>query len=516
MGPFIQRHEDNVTGVLSGLDRLVLRGTLRTLSYTAGMMNFLYEIGVLLKEFGGYVERTTKQLRAACYEMAQKLDRPVIYLPSSQPSKEALAQQIAARDAVSGGLICLLSCVEPCLSYEIRRDREQQRLVLEPRQRKCLHIYHYWIDPVFGCMSARLQTWFPFTIQICLNGREWLARQLDALGVSYERLDNCLLGVSDWQQAQRVMDQQVEFDWPSELRRIADRIYPTFQDVFGDYPVEYYWTVHQSEWATDVVFRSSRTLAEIYPRLVEAGIGTFSSPDVMRFLGKKLHGNFAGEVISDYKNRPEGIRVKHRMGANSIKMYDKHGRNLRVETTINDPSPFTIVRAAEGNPDGVRSRRPMRRGISDLASRAQLSQAANERYLEALASLNGEHPMQHLIDPICRTTVCQGRRERALRPWSQDDRLLLQTISGGEFALDGFRNRHLLAALFPETLHSPPEKARAASRVTRKLRLLRAHGIIRKVGTSHRYLLTDDGRAVATAILQYRTVTLDQLQQAAA
>ena len=182
MGPFIQRHEDNVTGVLSGLDRLVLRGTLRTLSYTAGMMNFLYEIGVLLKEFGGYVERTTKQLRAACYEMAQKLDRPVIYLPSSQPSKEALAQQIAARDAVSGGLICLLSCVEPCLSYEIRRDREQQRLVLEPRQRKCLHIYHYWIDPVFGFMSARLQTWFPFTIQICLNGREWLARQLGVCG----------------------------------------------------------------------------------------------------------------------------------------------------------------------------------------------------------------------------------------------------------------------------------------------------------------------------------------------
>ena len=126
MGSFIQRHQDDVTGVLIGFDRLLLRGTLRTLSYTAGMMNFLYEIGVLLKEFGGYVERTTKHLRAACYEMAHQLERPVIYLPSSQPSKEALAQQIATRDAISDGLICLLSCVEPCLSYEIRRDREQQ------------------------------------------------------------------------------------------------------------------------------------------------------------------------------------------------------------------------------------------------------------------------------------------------------------------------------------------------------------------------------------------------------
>ena len=204
------------------------------------------------------------------------------------------------------------------------------------------------------------------------------------------------------------------------------------------------------------------------------------------------------------------------MAANSIKMYDKHGRSLRVETTINDPTPFTILRAVQGNPDGPRSQRPMRRGISDLASRAQLSQAANERYLEALASLDVQHPLQHLIDPVCRPTVWQRRRERALRPWSPDDLRLLQTISGGEFTLNGLRNRDLVAALFPEALGSPRDRARAASRVTRKLRLLRAHGIIRKVESSHRYLLTENGRAVVTAILQYRTVTMDQLQRAAA
>ena len=368
MGPFIQRHEENVTGVLSGFDRLVLRGTLRTLSYTAGMMNFLYEIGVLLKEFGGYVEGTTKHLRAACYEMAQQLERPVIYLPSSQPSKEAMAQQIATRDGVSDGLICLLSCVEPCLSYEIRRDREQQRLILEPRQRKCLHLYQYWIDPVFGFMSARLQTWFPFAIQICLNGREWLARQLDNLAVSYTRFDNCLLEVADWQQAQRLLDQQVRFAWHPELQRIARRIFPTFQEVFGDYPVEYYWTVYQSEWATDVVFRSSHTLAALYPRLVEAGIGTFASPDVMRFLGKKLHGNFAGEVVSDYRRRREGIRVKHRMAANSIKMYDKHGQRGQIMSPPRRRSPRKARRSAPNRHSGAFERV----GRSD-ASRPALS-----------------------------------------------------------------------------------------------------------------------------------------------
>ena len=308
----------------------------------------------------------------------------------------------------------------------------------------------------------------------------------------------------------------MEFAWPAALGDIAKRIHPTFAEVFGDYPVEYYWTVYQSEWATDVVFRSSATLAQLYPRLVSAGISTFASPDVMRFLGKKLHGNFAGEVISDCRRRREGIRVKHRMAANSIKRYDKHGVSLRVETTINDPSPFTIVRAAQGNPDGARSRRPMRRGISDLASRAHLSEASNDRYLQALASLDVQHRLQHLIDPVCCSTEWQGRRHRALRPWSPEDRLLLQTISGGEFAIHGLRNRDLLAALFPDALGAAAERARAAARVTRKLRLLRAHGIIRKVKSSHRYLLTEHGRVVVTAILQYRTVTLDQLQRAAA
>ena len=414
-------------------------------------------------------------------------------MPSSRHSKEKTARKIAERDGITEGLICLLSCVEPCRSYAIRRDRQQQRLVLEPRQRKCLHIYRYWIDPVFGFMSARVQTWFPFAIQICVNGREWLARQLDKIAVNYQRLDNCFVWLQDWQLAQKVMDQQLRFDWPTALGLIACQVNPILPQILGEYPAEYYWTVHQSEWATDLMFGSPRALAEIYPRLVRAG-----------------------EVVSDYKRRPEGIRVKHWMGKNSIKMYDKHGRALRVESTVNDPRPFKVFRPAEGNPDGPRSWRPMRRGIADLQVRAQLSQASNQRYLQGLASLDTQHPMQQLIDPLCGTTVWKGRRERSLRPWSKQDRLLLQTISRGEFVLNGFRNRDLVPALFPGAFSSAAERARAAARVTRKLLLLRAHGVIRKAGHSDRYFLTKKGRAATTAIFQYATVTLDQLPNAAA
>jgi hypothetical protein len=516
MNQFIQKYRKKVIGVLNGFDRLVLRGTLRAISYTAGMMNLLYDMGVLLKDFNSYVERTTKVLRDASTEEACRLNRPVIYLASSQPRKELIAKKIMKQDGITDGLICLLSCVEPCISYAIRRDRDKKKLVLERRQRKCLHLYHYWLDPVFGFMSARLQSWFPFSIQLCLNGREWLSRQMDRRGMSYKREENCFLWLEDFQQAQSLMDEQLRFAWTGALQLIGSKINPVRQDIFHRYPVDYYWSVYQSEWATDVMFTSPRDLSEIYPQLVRAGILTFSSPDVMRFLGKKLHGNFTGEVISDYKSRPEGVRVKHRLGANSVKMYDKQGKILRVETTLNDPKPFKVFRPLEGDPQGARAWRPMRKGIADLPRRVHISQASNERYLDGLARLDTDSPILKMIDPICRAILWKGRRERALRPWSKEDQLLLHTISRGEFAINGFRNRDLLPHVFPKVLSNTEERQRASARVTRKLRLLRAHGIIRKVANTHRYMFTKKGRETALAILKYQSVTLKQLEKAAA
>ena len=168
---------------------------------------------VLLKDFNSYGERTTKHLREASTKEARQLNRPVIYLASSQTRKELIARKIMKQDGITDGLICLLSCVEPCISYGIQRDREKKKLVLERRQRKCLHLYHYWIDPVVGFMSARIQTWFPFPIQLCLNGREWLSRQMDARGMKYKREENCFLRLEDFPGAQRLMDEQLRVDW---------------------------------------------------------------------------------------------------------------------------------------------------------------------------------------------------------------------------------------------------------------------------------------------------------------
>jgi len=515
MDAFIEQHEKNVIGVTSGLDRLVLRGTLRSLAVAAGMMDFLYRMGVLLKNFGAFVEQKTKLLRDASTEAARRLDRPVRYLPSSTVRKEEVARDIAEADGISDGLICVLSCVEPCMSYEIYRNRAEKRLVLQPRWRKCLHLYHYWVDPVFGFMSARVQTWFPFTIHVCLNGREWLARQMDQAGMAYERRRNCFARIDDVARAQKLMDEQLTVSWPEVLNAVAHRLNPAHAAMLAPYRANYYWTVHQSEWATDVMFKSPRALAAVYPALVRGAITAFSCRDVMRFLGKRLTC-FEGEAVSDCRQRPEGVRVKHRVKANSVKVYDKEGSVLRVETTINDPYDFNVFRPKEGDPDGPCSWRRMRKGVADLHRRAAVSQRANDRYLEALAALDTGRQVGDFVENVCRPVQWKGRRIRALRPWSQEDRLLLELVSRGEYVVNGFRNRDIRLHLFPTSDASAASARRASARITTRLRLLRAHGLIRKVPRTHRYMLTARGRQITAALLQTQHLTLEALASMAA
>ncbi len=369
---------------------------------------------------------------------------------------------------------------------------------------------------MFGWMNARIQTWFPFTIQVCLNGREYLARQMDRGGMRYERQENCFPWVEDVAKAQRLSDELLKMDWPSALKPVARRLNPAHEKMLAPYRVDYYWSVHQSEWATDILFKSADDLARIYPALVRGAISSFSSPDVMRFLGKKPNGNFRGEVVSDYRKRPEGIRVKHWYKTNSVKVYDKHGSVLRVETTINEPYDFKVYRPKEGDPDGQPDWRKMRQGVADLYRRAQVSQQSNDRYVEALASLDTDRPLRELAGPICRRVRWKGRWVRALRPWSEEDQPLLSAISRGEFSINGFRNRDLVAILFPQSPRGPQEKRQAVARVTQRLRLLRAHRLIRKVSHTQRYVLTHHGREIVTALLQTQLLTLQQLQKAAA
>jgi hypothetical protein len=522
MHPFVQRHRSDVIGVLSGWDRLRRRGTLRWLANCRGMMNYLWTTQVRLKDFREYATGITDRIRRAGEHIAAAAGRPVIYLVSSSERKERRAQEIAARDAITAGLICVLTCVEPCWSYKVRRNPERQRLELCGGHYKCLHHYFYLQHPLWGFMHVRLQTWFPFTVHVCLNGREWLARQLDGAGIRYVRRDNCFAAVADLARAQTLLNAQLRVHWPQHLNALLRELHPTHAEIFQRSPTHYYWSAEESEWATDVLFRSPQRLAHLYPRFVQHSLQSFASAEVMRFLGRKtpahggVNGHFQGEVVSDLKTRPEGIRVKHRVNRNSLKMYDKQGSVLRVETTVNDVSDLQAYRRTEAQPRGPRRWRRMRKGVADLHRRAQVCQAANERYLSALAAVDQTTPLGTLTAALCRPVRWRGQRVRALNPLASGDAQLLAAVNRGEFALNGFRNRDLRALLYPTTTTSRRARRRTTAKVTRHLRLLRAHRLIFKVAKTHRYLLTPKGRIIITALLTARHADTTKLTALAA
>jgi hypothetical protein len=296
--------------------------------------------------------------------------------------------------------------------------------------------------------------------------------------------------------------------------------------LFGDFCPSYYWTTHQSEWATDLVFSDPGWLRRLYPLLLRHGMTTLGSNDVLRFLGRKIAaqavvpGTIRAEVTSDVKQRAEGVRLKHRVNTNSVKIYDKaytaERAVLRVESTLNDVSDLKVLRPKEGGPEEEREWRQMRRGVADLHRRAQVSQRANERYLEALVSVDDSATLEERVGRVTVATTWKGKRVRALQPFAPGDMALLAAVSRGEFTLNGLRNRDLRRVLEGEEEGVAPEEVRRrAGRVTRQIRLLRAHGLLQKVPKTHRYQLTQAGRQTMTAILSARHTPVSQLAKAA-
>jgi hypothetical protein len=282
--------------------------------------------------------------------------------------------------------------------------------------------------------------------------------------------------------------------------------------------VPYYWSAEETEWASDVMFRSPEALAALYPLFLRHGISVLQSADVLRYLGRKLtaqggiKGSFVGEVLTDLKERPEGMRIKHRLNGNWVKMYDKQGSVLRIETVINDTRDLKVYRSKEGDEDGEKQWLRLRKGVADLYRRAkEVSQKANERYADSLAQMADTKPLREVAEPLSEAVSWHGRRARALNVMGGQDAGLLEAVSRGEFLINGFRNKDIRALLFEASKQSKKESAA----VTRKLRLLRAHGLIAKVPKTHRYVLSEKGRSACAAILAARQADTTTLIQAA-
>lgn len=510
--------EDKVFGVLNGLDRIRFRGTLRRISDTTGINMLMWATGMLLKDFGRFAESQTQALRDACSTRASTLGIPCIYLRSSRIDKEEMARKIAAERGVVDGPICQFSVVEPCMAPHVRGNRETGKLELVMAERKCVFLYHYFDHPEVGFGHVRLQTWLPYSIHVCLNGRHWLEKQMHARGMRFRKSGNCFRWVEDVSLAQDLMNTQLATDWNKMLGSLLKDMVPDIHGVLAPVMPDYYWSAEETEYASDMMFRSAADLDALFPSLVRHAMMVSNSPAVMRFLGRSSERGVApDEVISDCRRRYEGVRVKHWVNQNSVKMYNKANSVLRIETTINNTRVFKVFRPPEDRPGAKPSWQKMRKGVSDLHRRCEISASSNERYADAIAACRSGGKLLDVAAPVCKPAVKDGRSARAINPLKTEDMRLLQFIADGRLAVNGFRNKDLKSFLFGND-DAREEKAnkRRSAMTTRQIFLLRAHGLVRKIPKENRYVVTANGQKLAASIIAASVVDIEKLMEMAA
>jgi hypothetical protein len=502
---FVAKHRPEIKGVLHCFDRVILRGHL-PIAGTGYFLTWLSSKQVALnlnqlpegwwnfKDAAPWFADTLKDHARA---LAAEKNRPYRHLVRAERMEEN-ARNLAQRDGITEGLVCVYGTMETCRTFRVHYG--EGRPQLRPAQRVCLVIYFYWMDREFGLMHLKLQTWFPFTVQVYLNGHEWLARKLAARRIAFEKIDNALIELADARQADECARKFSRRDWPRLLDCWARRINPLLKDWLAGQG--YYWVIDQAEFSTDVLFADRATLAGLRSALYEHATSCFGAEQLMTFLGRRYRESFQGEVRTHWRRREPGAAVKHWVKSNAIKMYDKAGKVLRIETVINNPQEFFVHRPRLKN-DGreVVGWFAMNKGVANMYRYAQVSQRANERYLEALAVVNDLGVGQRELDWRCAPVSFQGRRRRGLQPLSRDDQALFQAVLRGEHAVRGFRNGEVAERLYGPRPKDAAERRRRSGQMSRRISLLRAHGLVAKYPRSRRYRVTRAGqRFMSTAI----------------
>jgi hypothetical protein len=346
----------------------------------------------------------------------------------------------------------------------------------------------------------------PRAVPRVLVGHEWLARKLIARGIEHTKIDNVFARVEDLPRAQRLSDRFTHLKWPQILNRCARQVLPQLDDVL--HGCECCWVAAQGQYSTDMMFKTAEGPRDLYPRLLSHSTLRFGAKEVMNFLGRKLVGNFQGEVVSDLSSlvcrRVGGSRAKHRVEQNWLKMHDKAGLVLRIETVIDNPEEFRVrkqvLRDGKQRADWVQ----LRKGVAHLFRYRKVSLQANARHLDALAAVDDPTKgMQALQRLTTAKKDAAGRACPGFNPLAQDDATLFKSLMDGEHSLRGFTNRDIRSKLTKtrrlRSCADDPKKASA--KVGRCFRRLHAHRLIARIPRTRRWRVTALGhQAMGTSL----------------
>ncbi len=496
---FATRFATLISWVLSCFDRVIFKGYLPI----SRPDQFAFFVDHVLKvrraDFlrtiaPGWADRVVEHSKS----LAKRHGRTWEYR-AGQVDKDAWAKTLLQKHKVFEGLVGVLCVMESCptfkLAYQEGRPRFASRMV--PQR----VLYFYFIDKNLGLIHVRLQTWAPFTCQVYVNGHDFLARQLKKKGIHFQQSDNAFVELSDPAAAQRMANRFSRLRWPKILERYARRVNPLLDQELQK--ASHYWVTDQAEYATDVCFRDRGQLALVYRWLLEFALLTFSPQKIFSYLGRKWHERFDGEVQTCYRSvREPGASIKHFMKRNWLKMYDKLGQMIRVETVINQPGEFKVLRECRHR-DGRKSMGwfVMGKGVGNLHHYQSHACACNERYLNALAAVKDPTPGYADLKRLTESQTDKGRNSAGFNPARQEEANLFAAILAGDHIAQGFRNKDVRVALNSKAA-SVVERRRQSAAVGRLLRRLHVRGLIAKVPRTRRWRVTDEGRTILGDLLR--------------
>ncbi len=479
----IERYANRIRGVISCYDRIIVQGTLPVFCFAEGMTSYLYAHQIRIFDYPRFAEPLRDAIRTNAERLAGENGIEIEFIRKAHIRKEDIIANVLKRRGTHPGLVHILSAMEACQSYKPWHNKATGKTFLRPDTGKCLHYYFYFIDEELGLCYVRVPTWCPFRLQFYFNGHQRLVHHLTQNGVGHRLIDNALTDIEDFEKAQALSD---DLDI-ARLHRSLDEYAKLFCPVIKHLDFTYHWSLMQVEYATDVVFKRQVDLGPIYETITRTAIHTVKPDKVATFLGRKLTGNYQDELGNNFSTRIEGTCIKHHMGPVAIKMYDKFGLVLRIETTVNNPSFFKHHRWVEQrNGQKIFKLANLKKSIYSLNDLRLLLVAANKRYLAFVSEIDDPSAGQKLLHQVTEPKNLHGRTYKGFNFFSRDDQHLCEIIIRGEYAINGLRNKHLR--------HYLPDLN--AGQISRRLKNLRAHGIIKRVGRTYKYYLTEFGRRV--------------------
>ena len=491
MQNFIERHSSKIKGVISCFDRIVLTGTIPGVCYAQWMSSFLTAKGIRIFDFTQWADPLRKEIRENAEKVASDNGLEIDFIRKKNFRKESRIGDIVKQRSSHPGLVHIFSAMELCTAYKPWYNKKTGKTSLKTVTGKCLHYYFYFITAELGLCYLRVPTWSPFRLQFYCNGHNLLASRLDKKNIDFQPLDNVFVQIDDFDKAQKFADDiKVK-----RIHRQLDKIVRQYCPIVRHFLNSYHWSFMQVEYATDIIFKRKSDLKLIYDEIVRTAIHSVKPENIATFLGRKLHGGYQDEMGNNFNTRIEGTCIKHRMGKVAVKMYDKFGIVLRVETVANDISFFKHHRRVEHR-DGTWEMKnaPLKKSIYSLPVLVGLMKASNRRYIEFVSAIDDPSGGIKDLNKISRSVKEDDRSYRGFNLFDGDDLELFGAIIRGEFNISGFSNRCLRKII----------KGKNGHQISRLLKRLRKHGLIKKIANTYKYYLTALGRRVTATALKLR------------